>query len=120
MINLTSTQIIDYLPVIENYVNFNKNNNYFDKYINKCLKTLTRLLLNDGIDINNNLYDTNEDLIELLLSFIVYSVYLENSYRVEEDRYFIEELKDTYNSNYNIFKLKQKQVVSEINIGYLG
>ena len=117
---ITSAQIIDYLPVIENYVNFQKNNNYFDKYIDKCSKTLTRLLLNDGIDINNNLFDTNEDLIELLLSFIVYSIYLENSYRVEEDRYFIEELKDTYNSNYNIFKLKQKQVVSEINVGYLG
>lgn len=120
MITITSTQIINYLPIIENYVNFGKNNNYFDKYINKCLKTLTRLLLNDGIDINNNLFDTNEDLIELLLSFIVYSVYLENSYRVEEDRYFIEELKDIYNSNYSVFKLKQKQIVSDINIGYLG
>lgn len=120
MITITSTQIINYLPTIENYVNFSKNNNYFDKYIDKCLKTLTRLLLNDEIDINNNLFDTNEDLIELVLSYIVYNVYLENSYRVEEDRYFIEELKNIYNSNYNIFKLKQKQVVSEINIGYLG
>lgn len=120
MITITSTQIIDYLPVIKDYVDFDNHNDFFDKYINKCLKTLTRLLLNDEIDINNNLFDTNEDLIELVLSFIVYNVYLALSYRVEADRYFIEELKDIYNSNYSIFKLKQKQVVSDINIGYLG
>ena len=92
----TASDIIKYLPTIEKYTNYQDGDTYFDNYIDKAIKSIKLILKKRNIEITDNDLELNENLRELILSKIVYEIYLENSYRVEEDRYLIDKLEIIY------------------------
>lgn len=92
----TASDIIKYLPTIEKYTNYQDGDTYFDNYIDKAIKSIKLILKKRNIEITDNDLELNENLRELILSKIIYEVYLENSYRVEEDRYLIDKLEIIY------------------------
>ena len=92
----TASDIIKYLPTIEKYTNYQDGDTYFDNYINKAIKSIKLILKKRNIEITDDDLKLNENLRELILSKIIYEVYLENSYRVEEDRYLIDKLEIIY------------------------
>lgn len=91
-----ANDIIKYLPTIEKYTNYQDGDTYFDNYIDKAIKSIKLILKKRNIEITDNDLELNENLRELILSKIVYEIYLENSYRVEEDRYLIDKLEIIY------------------------
>lgn len=92
----TASDIIKYLPTIEKYTNYQDGDTYFNNYIDKAIKSIKLILKKRNIEITDNDLELNENLRELILSKIIYEVYLENSYRVEEDRYLIDKLEIIY------------------------
>lgn len=92
----TASDVIKYLPTIEKYTNYQDGDTYFDNYIDKAIKSIKLILKKRNIEITDNDLKLNENLRELILSKIIYEVYLENSYRVEEDRYLIDKLEIIY------------------------
>ncbi len=92
----TASDIIKYLPTIEKYTNYQDGDTYFDNYIDKAIKSIKLILKKRNIEIKDNDLELNENLRELILSKIVYEIYLENSYRVEDDRYLIDKLEIIY------------------------
>lgn len=92
----TASDIIKYLPTIEKYTNYQDGDTYFDNYISKAIKSIKLILKKRNIEITDDDLKLNENLRELILSKIVYEIYLENSYRVEEDRYLIDKLEIIY------------------------
>ena len=91
-----ANDIIKYLPTIEKYTNYQDGDTYFDNYIDKAIKSIKLILKKRNIEITDNDLELNENLRELILSKIVYEIYLENSYRVEDDRYLIDKLEIIY------------------------
>lgn len=91
-----ASDIIKYLPTIEKYTNYQDGDTYFDNYIDKAIKSIKLILKKRNIEITDNDLKLNENLRELILSKIVYEIYLENSYRVEDDRYLIDKLEIIY------------------------
>lgn len=92
----TASDIIKYLPTIEKYTNYQDGDTYFDNYISKAIKSIKLILKKRNIEITDDDLKLNENLRELILSKIVYEIYLENSYRVEDDRYLIDKLEIIY------------------------
>lgn len=91
-----SNDVIEYLPTISKYVNYTEGDTYFDNYISKAIKSTKLILKKRNIEIEDEDLENDGNLRELILSKIVYEVYLENSYRVEEDRYLIDKLEIIY------------------------
>ncbi len=92
----TASDIIKYLPTIEKYTNYQSGDTYFDNYIDKAIKSTKLILKKRNIEIEDEDLENDGNLRELILSKIVYEIYLENSYRVEEDRYLIDKLEIIY------------------------
>ncbi len=92
----TALDVIKYLPTIEKYTNYQDGDTYFDNYISKAIKSTKLILKKRNIEIEDEDLENDGNLRELILSKIVYEVYLENSYRVEEDRYLIDKLEIIY------------------------
>lgn len=92
----TASDIIKYLPTIEKYTNYQDGDTYFDNYIDKAIKSIKLILKKRNIEIEDEDLENDGNLRELILSKIVYEIYLENSYRVEEDRYLIDKLEIIY------------------------
>ena len=91
-----ANDIIKYLPTIEKYTNYQNGDTYFDNYIDKAIKSTKLILKKRNIEIEDEDLENDGNLRELILSKIVYEIYLENSYRVEEDRYLIDKLEIIY------------------------
>ena len=91
-----ANDVIEYLPTIEKYTNYQDGDTYFDNYIDKAIKSTKLILKKRNIEIEDEDLENDGNLRELILSKIVYEVYLENSYRVEEDRYLIDKLEIIY------------------------
>lgn len=91
-----ANDVIEYLPTISKYVNYTEGDTYFDNYISKAIKSTKLILKKRNIEIEDEDLENDGNLRELILSKIVYEVYLENSYRVEEDRYLIDKLEIIY------------------------
>lgn len=128
MISIVINDILEYLPAISKYSRYDKADNsdviiLFNKYIDKTISEITRMLLNDSIDISNNLYDNNNNLKQLMLSYLVYNYYLETSYNVEQDKFFILKLEKKYFDNYKIFSnsvTTNDKVKNRIEISFVG
>lgn len=109
MMTLTYNDVFNHTPTMEKYSGYYDITDKTDvianlnKYIVKSLSDISRNLLVDGVDISNPSFDTDLNLKELILSYLVWNYYLETSYNVSEDKYFIDKLEQKYRDNFRTF-----------------
>ena len=95
MLILTGQEVIDYMPVIEEYSGYDRDNTVFDNYILAIATKLLNELQIAGIDGNTTEIQDSELFKELSLKMIVCKYYNETSYNIEEDERFIDFLCDS-------------------------
>lgn len=120
MINVTANDVINYMPSIIKYSGYDRDDTLFDKYIVEAKYNLKRLLKLDSINVDDVEIELDDNMKQLLLSFIVYKYYHEKSYNIENDRLMIEDLKEIYNENYRLLLKSYRKQVTDIITTFVG
>jgi len=103
MLVITGEDVINFMPVIEEYSGYDRDNTVFDKYITATSIELGNSLLVEGIDYSEDIIQDSPLYKELYLKTLVCKYYNETSYNVEPDERFINFLCSEQKSFLNSF-----------------